>query len=442
LIITDIDIRERVVPFLDIEIFDKIEHKKLIQGIQSFEQRYDSFPTVKDLNLYIKDVSILESLKESMSIEENEYKDEFLMGEIEDFFKAKLMYNNATEIVQSIKENNISILSSMPDKIRETMSFGFDTTIGLDYSNDCERMYDHLHSEDSVVSTGIRYLDRMIKGGFHEKSLTLFLAETNMGKSLIKCGLAVNALLQNKNVLYVTLEMSEDKISERVTANLFDVDLDDLIKISKDKFIERFKDVNNRVKSKLFIKEYPTRCCNTNHIRNLLKELELKKKFKPDIVFVDYLGIMLPNSPRREGNTNTELKIVSEELRGLAVEKGIPIVSALQTNRNGFASASLDLTDVADSIGTTTTGDIIIGVTQTEELRTEGVYNFMILKNRYGLNKVKCFVGVDYPKMRIEDAPNYENDNGSKSALDDASDMLKNAIKDNKSNGFNINMGD
>jgi len=224
---------------------------------------------------------------------------------------------------------------------------------------------------------------------------------TNMGKSLIMAGLAANQILLNKNVLYVTLEMSRHKMTERVLANCFDMDMYQLKLLTREKLHVNFQRLRERVKHKLVVLEYPTRTINTSTLRQVCKELEVKKGFKPDIVFVDYMGIMLPIQMRADENSYSEQKRVAEELRGLAVETGIPWVSAVQTNRGGFDSTNIDLKDTADSIGTAATADIIIGVTQSDEQRQFGKYSWIILKNRYGINKRRTTIGVNYSRMRV-----------------------------------------
>ena len=435
MLFTDVDCRDRIYPYLVDDIFEGFENQKIVQEFLKFKNEYDDFPSAKALELRLQNVTVFDHLKHCLQIDTDEYNNDYVMDTIEEFFRNKLVWNDINDTVEKLKENDTESISSIVDRMRDSLSFSFDTTVGLDYSEDAELMYEALHNKDNVVPTGIKNLDKLIEGGFHEKSLTLFMAETNMGKSLIKCGLATNALLQNKNVLYVTMEMSEFKIAERITANIMDIELDHLKAISKDKFIKKHEKVFKQLKSNLVVKEFPTKGANTNKIRNLLKELKLKKGFVPDIVFVDYLGIMLPNSPKKEGNTNTEMKTISEELRGLAVETGIPFVSAMQTNRGGFSSAEIDLTDVADSIGTTATADVIFGVTQTEEMRQLGIYTMILLKNRYGINKVKTSVGVDYPKMRIEDVEDeFEEETVAQPTdiVDDAVMAIKGKLKDNK----------
>jgi len=295
-------------------------------------------------------------------------------------------------------------------------------------------------------------LNKCIDGGFHEKSLTLFMAETNMGKSLIMASLAVDSMLRNKNVLYITCEMSEDKISERVMSNLFDVNLHDLRLLPKNTFHEKFIKIRKEAQKKIIIKEYPPRAINANHIRNLVKDLEVRKKFKPDIIYVDYLGILLPIFKNKQDNTYLEVKRISEEIRALAVEMAIPFVSAVQTNRKGFGDAEIDLTDISDSIGTAATADVIIGVTQSKEFKEQGKYQWIMLKNRYGINKFGFPVNVDYDKMRITDdedgngAPTAASfsknstvgggSNGDKNAVDKAIEETRNVLNKDRKDKF------
>lgn len=411
LLFRDKDAQGKILPFLKSEIFDKFENKEIVDSILSHHEKYDKFPTIPELKLKVKNKDTYKHLTNELTKGvDKEYDDEFIKEEVEHFFRDKLLYNELFITLEGIKNGDDSIKSSAPDRMRDANSFGFDTSIGLDFFNSGENLFDTLHEKDRVVPSGIRNIDRLIKGGFHEKSLTLFLAETNMGKSLIKASFATNVLLHNKNVLYITLEMSEAKVAERIMANLFDVELNDLYTIPKDKFMNLFEKTKKTIENRLMIKEFPTRSANTNRIRNLLKELELKNRFIPDIIFVDYIGIMVQNRENRHYNTNTEFKVVSEELRGLAMEKEIPIVSSMQLNRGGMGESQLALTDIADSIGTTHGADIIFGISQTDEMRTAGRYLFQILKNRYGMRKVQSMVGVDYGKMRLYEVSDDNED--------------------------------
>ena len=401
----DEKIRDKVLPFLIPEIFEDHKNVRLIQAVMAIMSKYEHFPSVPEMRIELKEEEVYNRLIEIMEMDVTEYKKDFLLGAIEDFIRNKLVHNVNVEIAMNLNNENEEELKQTPDKLREAIAFSFDTKVGLDFFDEEERLYNHLHSKDRVIPTSITQLNRLIEGGFHEKSLTLFMAETNLGKSLIMTSLGVDCILRNKNVLYVSCEMSEEKISERVMANMFDIATDDLKLLTRSKFHEKFESIKKQVKNKFVVKEYPTKSISCNHIRNLVKELKVRKKFIPDIIFVDYLGIMNPIYRNKGDNTYLEVKRISEELRGMAVELGIPIISAVQTNRGGFGDAEIDLTDISDSIGTAATADIIIGVTQSEDFRKVGKFTWIILKNRYGLNKHTFPVNVNYYKMRIYEDP-------------------------------------
>lgn len=428
------DIREKILPFLSVDIFDSFEHKEITKKILSFIDDYNKFPTVFDMKLVLDNKEVFEEFKKVLYIDTNKYSKESLLLELESFFKKKLIWNVVTDIAEKLKDDGIKNISESPDQLRTSLSFSFDTQIGLDLFSDEERMFNHFNKKDKYIPSGLFCLDRLIGGGFHDKNLHLVLAATNTGKSLIKCSLASNAISKNKNVLYITLEMSEERIAERILQNIFDLRQSELKKLDSDNFKLKYKDIKEKIKNKLIIKEYPTKGANTNSFRNLLKELEIKKKFIPDIIFIDYLGIMTTNNIGKNDNTYTEGKKVSEEVRGLAVEIKKPIISSIQTNRKGIGSSDIDVDDVADSIGTAATADLIIGVTQSEELREQGKYCFIIIKNRFGLNKIKVIVGVDYEKMRIfDDGSNkLPDDNKNLNNLDNAKDVAKQILKNDK----------
>jgi len=406
---TEPEIRDKIFPFLKAKVFDDRKNIIIVKKFLSHHEKYDNFPTISEMKVEVEDEETFEHLMEIKDLDISEYKEDFLLNQIEDFFKKKLVLNVITDTAENLTKDDLDKVTNSPDTLREALSFSFDTKIGLDVFSEAERIFNEMHNKDKIIPTGLSVLDRFVKGGFHEKSLSLFMAETNLGKSLIMCSLATNSLIQNRNVLYVSLEMSELKIAERIMANLFDKDINDIGDIKKDKFMALFGNWQSKLNKRFIAKEFPTRSINTNHLRNLLKELKIKKNFIPDIIYLDYLSIMLSSVGNRNDNTYTEIKKISEEVRGLAVELGIPIVSAVQTNRGGFGNVEIDLTDIADSIGTTATADLIIGVTQPEEFRNLNKFCWVILKNRYGLNKRKMTVLVDYFKMRISDDPDDLN---------------------------------
>jgi replicative DNA helicase len=435
----DIDVREKILPFLDPDIFDSFETKDVIKTINKFVESRSLFPTIPEIKLEIKNKETFDCLKECLDLDVSEYNRKYILDKIEDFFKRKMLLNELVDAASKLKEESVNSLSEFPDKIREKLSFSFDSEIGLDVFSEKgkESFFEHLHQKDKIFSTNIPYVDKIIKGGFHEKTLNLFLASTGLGKSLILCSLAVNSILRNNKVLYLTLEMSENKINERIMANLMDVDINDMNKLSREQYDSKFDKISYRLKDKLIIKEYPAKSLNSNRIRNLLKELKIKKSFVPDIIYVDYLGLMVCNDVKAQGKSYELLKVISEELRSIGQEFGQPIISAVQTNRDGIGAAVIDLTDIADSIGITATADLIIGVTQTEEYKDAGKYCWIFLKNRYGINGLTVNINVDYQKMRIssdEDEEEKFNSKPKKSEklIDKAAvDIIKN-IKNEK----------
>jgi len=452
LMFTEDKVRDRVMPFLVPDIFDDHKNIQIIKDVIQFNKRFEKFPSVAEMKLDMKNEEAFNQLFEIMDMDVSEYKSEFLEGEIEDFFRKKLISNVNVDVAMSLNNDKMEELKQSPDKLREAIAFSFDTKVGLDFMDEEDRLYNYLHNRDKYIPSPIQALNKCIDGGFHEKSLTLFMAETNMGKSLIMASLAVDSMLRNKNVLYITCEMSEDKISERVMSNLFDVNLHDLRLLPKNTFHEKFIKIRKEAQKKIIIKEYPPRAINANHIRNLVKDLEVRKKFKPDIIYVDYLGILLPIFKNKQDNTYLEVKRISEEIRALAVEMAIPFVSAVQTNRKGFGDAEIDLTDISDSIGTAATADVIIGVTQSKEFKEQGKYQWIMLKNRYGINKFGFPVNVDYDKMRITDdedgngAPTAASfsknstvgggSNGDKNAVDKAIEETRNVLNKDRKDKF------
>lgn len=403
-----VELRERIMPFLKTELFHSFEAKKITTIIFDFIEKYQIFPTKKSFKLELEELEKSDPLtywNECLNLDLNNYNDDHLYSKVEEFIKESLLYNIFTDAVSNMEDKEFSGIEDVPNDVREALSFSFNTEIGFDIFTDKGKddMYDHLHNKDKTISTGVSYLDNMVDGGYHEKSLTLFLGETNIGKSLILCATAVNAILNNKRVLYITLEMSEKKISERVLANIFDVNLSKLKYLKRSEYNKLYDKYKKQFKQLCVVKEYAPDKLNANGIRFLLKELDVKKKFKPDLLVIDYMGLMTRNKANKNDNSYTEVKKIAEEIRGISVESKIPmpVVSAIQTNRGGFKTMELDLTDSADSIGPAATADLIIGIAQNDELREMGVYIWLILKNRYGINKLKTTVDVDYPKMRI-----------------------------------------
>ena len=304
--------------------------------------------------------------------------------------------------------------NTIPDILSDALSVSFDTHVGHDFLDDYEHRYDFYHEKEDKLPFDIELLNIVTKGGLSRKSLNVILAGTGVGKSLAMCHMASANLMDGKNVLYITLEMAEEKIAERIDANLLNIPLADLCNLPKDMYFKKVENVKAETPGKLIIKEYPTATAGAGHFRHLINELSMKRNFQPDIIYVDYLNIAVSMrvKPGMSTGTYTYIKAIAEELRGLAVERNVPIVSATQLNRDGFKSSDPDLTDTSESFGLPATADFMVAMISNDELQGKGQVIFKQLKNRYSdptLNK-KFIVGVDRDKMRMYDAEHSAQD--------------------------------
>jgi archaellum biogenesis ATPase FlaH len=405
------DIRESLIPYLDKNIFRIVKSKKLYSIIEGFMEDFQEFPTIKDVKLRIdeKDSDVKEYLS---SCFETQYKIEdfnkdHIINTIEAHVRKALYSNVVVGMLDEMNDYNFKVDSNtdLPERLREICSFSFDTNVGLDLFSEegIERMVDFFHQSTNFVPSGISGLDKMLGGGFHSKSLNLFMLPTNKGKSAIMGALGANQVLQGKNVLYITLEMSEEMIAHRIMSNIFDITLDSIKGYAKDTLIKKYKTIADQCKGRFRVKEYPTSTMNSNTIRRLIKEYKDKQGWEPDIIYVDYLGLMKPNRSRKVSQKHEDLKTVSEELRDIGLEYDIPIVSAMQTNREGFDSADLSLSDMSESFGVAMTADVTIAGIMNDELKSIGEYIWRIVKNRFGQNNQEINVGIDFPKMKLTD---------------------------------------
>lgn len=403
LLFQNTDIRDKVVPVLKVDLFEDFNCKEIVKYILYFENKFQRFPTISDLRLKLTDKEVFDGLTDILNKNIDDISKDVLHEEVENFFKTKLVYNFVSDIVTSMKTDGIGKLKGSPEDFRQALSFTLDDKIGLDFFEDAERLWDYFNKDEFTISSGLKTIDKWLDGGFHEKSLSLILCQVNGGKTAIKTALATNIIMQNKKVLYITLEMAEEKISERVMFNIFNMDRSEIRKLNKEQFLGKFSECKKKFDTKFIVREFPTKTANTNYIRNLLKELAIKRKFIPDIIFVDYLAILCPNVMGRSDNSYSEQKRIAQELRALSMEKAIPVISSIQVNRDGFGKLDIDMDDISDSIGVAFDSDVVIAATQNDDLRTSGKYMFNIVKNRYGLNKIKFPVNIDFYKMRIWD---------------------------------------
>tara|TARA_E500000178_G_scaffold356253_1_gene432787 strand:- start:539 stop:1735 length:1197 start_codon:yes stop_codon:yes gene_type:complete len=345
---------------------------------------------------------------QNLTIEEQVQK-EWLLDQTETFCQEKAVYNAIMESIHIIDgKDKEQGKGAIPDILTKALSVSFDTHIGHDFLENYEERYEFYHRKEERIPFDIELLNQITKGGIPRKSLNIILAGTGVGKSLAMCHMASANLMDGKNVLYITNEMSEEKIAERIDANLLNVSLDDLKSLPKEMYTKKVKRVRDKTLGKLIIKEYPTASAHVGHFRHLVNELGLKRNFTPDIIYVDYLNICMSQRIRAGSNVNsyTYVKAIAEELRGLAVEKNIPIVSATQTTRSGYSNSDPGMEDVSESFGLPATADLMLAMISTEELEDLDQIMIKQLKNRYsdpGSNK-RFVVGIDRSKMRLFDA--------------------------------------
>ena len=415
------DYMRKVLPFIKDVYFDNASEKTIFQEILEFINQYDGLPSKSVLTIEVenrKDLSE-DMFKECVTII-NSFNDEkvdqtWLVDSTEKWCKERAVYLALMESVKIAdgkdeKQNRDAI----PSILSEALSVSFDDHIGHDYFADAQSRYEFYHLKEDKIKFDLDMFNKITKGGLPRKTLNIALAGTGVGKSLFMCHQAASCLMEGKNVLYITLEMAEERIAERIDANLFNVDIKSIIELPKPMYDTKVEKITKKTHGQLIIKEYPTAAAHAGHFRALLNELHLKKSFTPDIIFIDYLNIC--SSSRYKGtivNSYTFVKAIAEELRGLAVESNLPIVSATQTTRSGFASSDVDLTDTSESFGLPATADLMFALISTEEL--EGLNQIMVkqLKNRYNDPTIfkRFVVGIDRAKMRLYDVEqNAQND--------------------------------
>lgn len=360
-----------------------------------------------------------------------------MYGEIEKFVKLKKLWAVATSIIQYCKTpDSIKQQCSFSEVITDAEAYTFDDSIGFSYMDEPERIYQEIIKNEKVVGTGLKALDDLLKGGLHEKSLTLLLSPTNVGKTLWMCALAKNMLQAGYNVLYVTFEDSENKIGQRITQNLFDLSRDELKAMSLQDYQKCWDTYRKTIKSNLYIKEFPEMATNALNIHAFIKELKERKNFVPDVMFVDYIGCMIPNGRENPNmNSNTRLLTIASQVRSISMVETFPIVSGAQVNRGGYDSANIGLNDAADSFGQTMKADAILAITQSKELLDNGYYDVEIAKTRFGNNKGEHkTIRVSIDKQRIMDIEGYTSD-ANTSAM---SDILQAAAETSMQNAANI----
>jgi len=404
----------KVIPFIKLEYFEMRSEMILCQEIIDFIAKYNKCPTqeIIDIEIQNRDDLTETEYKEvreiNQTLDKVETNTEWLVDATEKWCRDRAIY---LALMSSIKiadgQDNNKGRDAIPHILSDALAVSFDNHIGHDYLEDYEARYESYHKKEEKIPFDLEFFDKITKGGVPNKTLNIALAGTGVGKSLFMCHFASSVLLQGKNVLYITLEMAEEKIAERIDANLLDVNIRDLTDLPRVIFENKVTKLSEKTQGQLIIKEYPTASAHAGHFKTLLNELTLKKSFKPDIIFIDYLNICASSRYSKLGNVNSYsyIKAIAEDLRGLAVEYNVPIISATQTTRSGFGSSDIDLTDTSESFGLPATADLMFALISTDEL--EGLNQIMVkqLKNRYNdptINK-RFVLGIDRAKMRLYD---------------------------------------
>ena len=420
----------KVLPFLKEEYFTVRPQKVIFTEINEYVTKYDALPSVNTISIECENRTDLtedqfKEIHEVLNVLSEEKADhDWLVDTTETWCQERAIY---LSLMESIKiadgQDEKRDKGAIPQILSDALGVSFDQNVGHDYVIDAETRYEFYHQKEEKIPFDLEFFNKITKGGIPNKTLNVALAGTGVGKSLFMCHVASSVLLQGKNVLYITLEMAEEKIAERIDANLLNVNIQKLVDMPKVMFQKKIQKLAKKTQGKLIIKEYPTASAHVGHFKSLLQELALKKSIRPDIIFIDYLNICA--SQRYKGsivNSYTYVKAIAEELRGLAVEANVPIVTATQTTRAGFGSTDVDLTDTSESFGLPATADLMFALISTEELEEMNQIMVKQLKNRYHdptLNKKFC-LGIDRSKMRL-----YDINDAQKDLIDSGIETLK-----------------
>lgn len=404
----------QVIPFIEPDYFEERSDRIVFEEVAKFLNEYDKTPTKEVLHIEVEkrvdvtedEYKTIEQLISALDTEVSESK--WLLDTTEEWCKQRAIYLALIKSIQIADgQDEHKKPEAIPAILSDALAVGFDQHVGHDYIDDSDDRYAYYHRVENKIPFDLEYFNKITSGGISDKTLNIALAGTGVGKSLFMCHVASSCLVQGKNVLYITLEMAEEKIAERIDANLLDTNIKDIAELPEKIFNKKITNLSKKTEGKLIVKEYPTASAHCGHFKSLLQELKLKKSFSPDIIFVDYLNICASSRYRSAVNVNSYsyVKAIAEELRGLAVEFSLPIVSATQTTRSGFASSDPNLTDTSESFGLPATADLMFALISTEEL--EGLNQIMVkqLKNRYNdptINR-RFVVGIDRAKMRLYD---------------------------------------
>jgi len=402
------------IPHLKEEYFLDWAERCVFQHINQFVDKHNAVPTKEALSVMIQgDKNLPEDQFERVEeiikeLDKHDTNRDWMINQTEQFCKDKAVYLAISMSIR-IADGKIKGMSpdGIPDLLRDALAVSFDSSVGHDYLNDSDERYESYHEVQHRIPFDLEMFNKVTRGGLPKKTLTILMAGVNVGKSLIMCHMASANLAAGYNVLYITLEMSQEMIGERIDANMMNVGMDDLRDLPKKMFDDRISKIKNKTQGRLIIKEYPTASAHAGHFRALLNELQLKQDFRPDIIYIDYINICASSrfKANADPNSYTLVKAIAEEIRGLSMEFDLPIVSATQVNRAGFGSSEMELTDVAESFGLPATADFFVAVISNENMERLGQFMIKQLKSRLGdkSKNTKFLIGVDKSKMRIYD---------------------------------------
>jgi len=424
-LLTDDDYMRRVLPFIKPEYFEG-PYRTLFKEAGKYVAKYNKLPTAESFMVELNNSTLSgDAYTAACEIAEtlfvgDKVDDKWLLDNTEKWCQDRAIYNAVMESITIIDGKHSTLTkNSLPSLLQDALAVTFDASVGHDYIEDVNQRYDFYHTEEDRIPFDLEYFNKITKGGVPNKTLNIALAGTGVGKSLFMCHVAAAALTEGNNVLYITMEMAEERIAERIDANLLNVPIDQLDHLSKDMFTTKVADLARKTTGKLIVKEYPTGSAHAGHFRALLNELKLKKQFVPDIIFIDYLNICASSRMKGMGgaiNSYNYIKAIAEELRGLAVEYDLPIFSATQTTRSGYSNSDVGLEDTSESFGLPATADLMFALISTEELERDGQIMVKQLKNRYNdpTNYKRFVVGIDRSRMRL-----YDVDDSQQTLTDD-----------------------
>jgi replicative DNA helicase len=436
-VLTNESYMRKVLPFIKPEYFQGV-YNQLFKEAGKFVAKYNKLPNLDAFKIEIDNSdkfnddqyqAAMEILPNIFAAETSDEK--WLEDTTEKWCQDRAIHNAIMESISIIDGKHKSLTkNALPDLLSKALAVSFDTNIGHDYIENVNERYEFYHEDEERIPFDIEFFNDITKGGLPNKTLNIALAGTGVGKSLFMCHCAGNVLVQGKNVLYITMEMAEERIAERIDANLLNIPLDQLQNITKDMLTSKVDEIASRTNGKLIIKEYPTGSAHTGHFRALLNELKLKKNFVPDMIFIDYLNICASSRMKGMGgaiNSYTYIKAIAEELRGLAVEFDVPIVSATQTTRSGYSSSDPGLEDTSESFGLPATADLMFALVSSEELEALGQIMVKQLKNRYNdpNHKKRFAVGIDRSRMRL-----FDIDNPQENLIDDTPAFDKSQVNE------------